>query len=95
MAEKLRIGWIGTGVMGLCMAGHLQALGLPSPYTTAPKPRPTPAGQGCAVGGDPRAVAEASDVVFTMVSYPATWKASFWAKPACCPAWPRAAWSAI
>ena len=29
MADKMRIGWIGTGVMGLSMAGHLQAAGWP------------------------------------------------------------------
>ena len=29
MADTLRIGWIGTGVMGLSMAGHLQAAGRP------------------------------------------------------------------
>lgn len=30
MAEKLRIGWIGTGVMGSSMAGHLLAAGWPA-----------------------------------------------------------------
>ena len=29
MADKMRIGWIGTGVMGLSMAGHLQSAGYP------------------------------------------------------------------
>ena len=29
MSDKARIGWIGTGVMGSAMAGHLLAAGYP------------------------------------------------------------------
>jgi len=29
MSETTRVGWIGTGVMGLSMCGHLQAKGHP------------------------------------------------------------------
>ena len=71
MAEKLRIGWIGTGVMGLRMAGHLQALGLPLAVYTRAKAKADPLlAKGARWAETPRAVAEASDVVFTMVSYP-------------------------
>ena len=71
MAEKLRIGWIGTGVMGLCMAGHLQALGLPLTVYNRTKAKADPLlAKGARWAETPRAVAEASDVVFTMVSYP-------------------------
>lgn len=71
MAEKLRIGWIGTGVMGLCMAGHLQTLGLPLTVYNRTKAKADPLlAKGARWAETPRAVAEASDVVFTMVSYP-------------------------
>jgi 3-hydroxyisobutyrate dehydrogenase len=71
MAEKLRIGWIGTGVMGLYMAGHLQDLGLPLTVYNRTKAKADPLlAKGAQWADTPRAVAEASDVVFTMVSYP-------------------------
>ncbi|SNR74126.1 3-hydroxyisobutyrate dehydrogenase [Humidesulfovibrio mexicanus] len=66
-----RIGWIGTGVMGLSMCGHLMAAGHPATVfnRTEAKARPL-LDKGAAWAESPRAVAEASDVVFTIVGYP-------------------------
>jgi 3-hydroxyisobutyrate dehydrogenase len=68
---KTRIGWIGTGVMGSSMCGHLMAAGYSATVfnRTAEKARPL-AAKGAKVADSPRAVAEASDVIFTIVGYP-------------------------
>ena len=71
MADKMRIGWIGTGVMGLSMAGHLQAAGWPLTVYNRTKAKAEPLlAKGAKWADTPRAVAEASDVVFTIVGYP-------------------------
>jgi 3-hydroxyisobutyrate dehydrogenase len=68
---KARVGWIGTGVMGSSMCGHVMAAG----YTvtvynrTREKARPL-VERGAREAGSPRAVAQDSDVVFTIVGYP-------------------------
>jgi 3-hydroxyisobutyrate dehydrogenase len=66
-----RIGWIGTGVMGASMCGHLLAQGYPVTVTTRTKER---AGalltQGAAWAHTPADVATASDIVFSMVGFP-------------------------
>ncbi len=69
--EKTRIGWIGTGVMGSSMCGHLVAAGYrASVYNrSAEKTRPL-VEKGAKPLDSPRAVAQASDVVFTIVGYP-------------------------
>ncbi len=68
---ETRIGWIGTGVMGGPMCGHLMAKGYGMTVHTRGKDK---AGallaRGAAWADSPRAVAEASDVVFTMVGFP-------------------------
>jgi 3-hydroxyisobutyrate dehydrogenase len=68
---KTRIGWIGTGVMGSSMCGHLITAGYPATIfnRTAEKARPL-VDKGAKLADSPRAVAEASDVVFTIVGYP-------------------------
>jgi 3-hydroxyisobutyrate dehydrogenase len=68
---KTRIGWIGTGVMGSSMCGHLMAAGYPATVynRTAEKARPL-VEKGAKLGDSPQAVAAASDVVFTIVGYP-------------------------
>ena len=68
---KTRIGWIGTGVMGSSMCGHLIAAGYSATVfnRTAEKARPL-VEKGAKLADSPRAVAEASDVVFTIVGYP-------------------------
>ncbi len=66
-----RIGWIGTGVMGRSMCGHLIAAGYPATIfnRSLAKTRPL-VEKGAKIADSPRAVAQASDVVFTIVGYP-------------------------
>jgi 3-hydroxyisobutyrate dehydrogenase len=66
-----RIGWIGTGVMGSSMCGHLMAAGYAATVynRTAEKARPL-VDKGAKLADSPQAVAAASDVVFTIVGYP-------------------------
>lgn len=72
MSETLRIGWIGTGVMGLSMASHLQEAGYPLTVFSRTKSRAAPLlDKGAAWADTPRAVAERSDVVFSIVGFPA------------------------
>ena len=66
------IGWIGTGVMGASMCGHLMDAGHPATVHT--RTRAKAAGlleRGATWADSPRRVAEASDVIFTIVGYPA------------------------
>jgi len=67
-----RIGWIGTGVMGSSMCGHLIDAGFSATVynrTKAKAEKLLAAGAQWAEG--PKAVAEASDVIFAIVGYPA------------------------
>jgi 3-hydroxyisobutyrate dehydrogenase len=67
-----RIGWIGTGVMGTSIAGHLLAGGYPLTVYSRTRQRAEPLlERGAAWADTPASVAAASDVVFTMVGYPA------------------------
>src|SRR2546423_1542621 len=71
MTEATRIGWIGTGVMGLSMCGHLQAKGHPVTVYSRTKSRAQSLlDKGAAWADTPAAVAAASDVVFTIVGLP-------------------------
>jgi 3-hydroxyisobutyrate dehydrogenase len=66
------IGWIGTGVMGASMCGHLMDAGHPATVHTRTRAKAEGLlGRGAAWADSPRQVAEASDVVFTIVGYPA------------------------
>lgn len=66
-----RIGWIGTGVMGASLCGHLLAAGYAATIFTRTRARAESLlARGAAWADTPRAVAERSDVVFTMVGYP-------------------------
>jgi 3-hydroxyisobutyrate dehydrogenase len=66
-----RIGWIGTGVMGASMCGHLLEAGHAVTVTTRTREKADVlVDRGASWANAPRAVAEASDVVFTMVGYP-------------------------
>jgi 3-hydroxyisobutyrate dehydrogenase len=68
---KTRVGWIGTGVMGSSMCGHLLSAGYAvSVYNRTPaKTRPL-VERGAREAKSPQAVAEASDVIFAIVGYP-------------------------
>ena len=70
-ATKPRIGWIGTGVMGQSMAGFIRQAG----YELTVYNRTKAKAQGLLDAGaqwadSPRAVGEASDIVFSIVGYP-------------------------
>ncbi len=67
-----RIGWIGTGVMGSSMCGHLIDAGYAATVHNRSRDKLAPlVAKGAKAADSPRAVAEASDVVFTIVGHPA------------------------
>jgi 3-hydroxyisobutyrate dehydrogenase len=67
----MRIGWIGTGVMGTSMCGHLQAKGYPlTVYSRTKAKTQILVDKGAAWADTPAAVAAASDVIFTIVGLP-------------------------
>lgn len=66
-----RIGFVGTGVMGLSMAGHLLDGGYPLGVYNRTRERAAPlVDRGAVWHEDPAALAEASDMVITIVGYP-------------------------
>ncbi|HVC21002.1 MAG TPA: NAD(P)-dependent oxidoreductase [Vicinamibacterales bacterium] len=66
-----RIGWVGTGVMGLSMCGHLLAKGHPLAVCNRTRAKAQPLLDRGAVWADtPGMVAERSDVVMTIVGVP-------------------------
>jgi 3-hydroxyisobutyrate dehydrogenase len=66
-----RLGWIGLGVMGRSMCGHLMDAGFEMTVHTRTKQKADPlVDQGAHWTESPTEVAEAADVVFTMVGYP-------------------------
>lgn len=69
---QLRIGWIGTGVMGRSMAGHLLDAGWPLTIYTRSKAKAGPLlAKGAVWAENPAKVAAASDAVFSIVGFPA------------------------
>lgn len=68
---KTRIGWIGTGVMGSSMCGHLLAAGYTATvFNRTPARAAALVERGAKLAESPAAVAAASDVIFTIVGYP-------------------------
>lgn len=68
---KTRIGWIGTGVMGSSMVGHLMQSGFKATvYTRTQVRAESVLDQGAEWAASPKAVAEVSDVVFSIVGFP-------------------------
>jgi 3-hydroxyisobutyrate dehydrogenase len=68
---RTRVGWIGTGVMGRWMCGHLTAKGYKATVFNRSRDKATPLlDAGAAWADSPRAVAEKSDVVFAIVGFP-------------------------
>ncbi len=68
---KTRIGWIGTGVMGSSMCGHLMAAGFAATVSNRSRGKAEPLlAKGAAWADTPKAVAERSDVVFAIVGFP-------------------------
>jgi 3-hydroxyisobutyrate dehydrogenase len=70
--SSFRISWIGTGVMGLSMCGHLLARGAHVSVFTRTRHKAQPLfDRGAVWAGSPHAAAEQADIVFTMVGFPA------------------------
>lgn len=70
-AGTTRIGWIGTGVMGSSMCGHLLDAGFSATVFTRSKEKAqTLLDKGATWADSPKAVAEASDVIFSIVGFP-------------------------
>ena len=66
-----RIGWIGTGVMGASMCGHLVDKGFQATLYTRSRDKAEPLlEKGAAWADSPRQVAEQSDVIFSIVGFP-------------------------
>jgi 3-hydroxyisobutyrate dehydrogenase len=69
--ESTRVGWIGTGVMGASMAGHLLAAGYQVTFHTRTREKAAGLEAAGAIWADsPAAVAAASDAVFAIVGFP-------------------------
>lgn len=70
--QTATIGWIGTGVMGASMAGHLLAAGHPVVVHTRTRQRAQGLlDRGAQWADSPRELAERADIVCSMVGYPA------------------------
>lgn len=69
--EETRIGWIGTGVMGRSMCGHLVDAGYQVTVFNRTKEKAAAlVERGAQWAGSPRDVAAAADVVISIVGYP-------------------------
>ncbi len=69
--QHTRVGWIGTGVMGAPMCGHVLAAGYPvTVYARRPDAVTKLRDAGATLADSPAAVAEQSDVTVTIVSLP-------------------------
>lgn len=72
LSSKTRIGWIGTGVMGTSMCGHLVDKGYATTVYNRTRAKAQPLlAKGAAWTDSPKAVAEQSEVTFTIVGFPA------------------------
>jgi 3-hydroxyisobutyrate dehydrogenase len=70
--ETTKIGWIGTGVMGRSMCGHLIDAGYAATvFNRSPEKTRDLVAKGAKLAESPQQVAERSDVVFTIVGFPA------------------------
>eukprot|EP00475_Leptophrys_vorax_P036718 TRINITY_DN62513_c0_g1_i1.p1 TRINITY_DN62513_c0_g1~~TRINITY_DN62513_c0_g1_i1.p1 ORF type:complete len:304 (-),score=13.33 TRINITY_DN62513_c0_g1_i1:11-922(-) len=66
-----RVGWIGTGVMGSSMVGHLMTAGYSATVYTRSQAKAEPlVARGAKWAESPKAVAEQSDVIFSIVGFP-------------------------
>ncbi|MEQ8789179.1 MAG: NAD(P)-dependent oxidoreductase [Pirellulaceae bacterium] len=69
---QTKIGWIGTGVMGRSMCGHLIDKGFSATIYTRTKGKADDLlAKGATWAATPKAVAEQSDVIFAIVGFPA------------------------
>ena len=71
ISSKTRIGWIGTGVMGFPMCNHVLTRGYKlTVYNRTKAKAKSLLDSGAKWAESPRAVAEQSEVTFTMVGFP-------------------------
>ena len=71
LSSRTRIGWIGLGVMGALMCGHLLRKGYPVTVHTRTRAKAVSLlTDGATWADSPASVADASDIVFTMVGFP-------------------------
>ncbi len=71
MEKNPTVGWLGTGVMGASMAGHLLEAGYRLSLHTRTRSKAAPLiDKGAKWATSPAEVAEQSDFVFTMLGYP-------------------------
>ena len=69
--DKYKIGWIGTGVMGVSMFGHLLHAGYKGYVFNRTKSKALPLiEKGAEWKDNPKLIAECSDIIFTIVGYP-------------------------
>jgi len=87
MAAMLRVGWIGTGVMGAPMAGHLLAAGYPVTVFNRTKAKAEGLLQkGAAWATSPGEVTRRCDAVFTIVGFPADVQETYFGPEGICAA---------
>lgn len=68
---KTKVGWIGTGVMGTSMVGHLMAAGFSATVFNRTRSKAEPLiAKGAKWADSPKALAESSDVIFSIVGFP-------------------------
>lgn len=73
-----RVGWVGTGVMGSSMCGHLLRAGYAVTLTTRTRSKAEPLlASGAEWADTPRQVAERADVVATMLGVPSDVRAVY------------------
>ena len=71
LSANTKIGWIGTGVMGLSMVGHLQQRGYAINVFNRTKEKANALlEKGANWCDSPALVAEVSDLIFTIVGFP-------------------------
>ena len=84
MANKLSVAFIGTGIMGAPIAGHILDAGYPVTVNNRTKSKAAALVERGAVWADTPADAAANaDVVFTMVGIPPRSRSSTWRATAC------------
>lgn len=68
---QTRIGWIGTGVMGVSMCGHIMSKGYATTVYNRTRAKAQPLlDKGAKWADSPKAVADQSDVIFSIVGFP-------------------------
>ncbi|WP_020528626.1 NAD(P)-dependent oxidoreductase [Flexithrix dorotheae] len=71
LSKDKKIGWIGTGVMGVSMVGHLMDNGYQATvYNRTKSKAQTLLDKGASWAETPKAVAENADIIFTIVGFP-------------------------